>query len=152
MQDIYQLPKKVKFIMELQLGIIDQFYPRKGFIGGRIGYAKEEVFKWLLIKKLTNWGYRTIAELAHLSAQTLCRRDEQFRVRGIYEKFFQYLVKQAVKTGLIKGKKVALDGSFVATYSGKEVTRGIEAFTKNAYLALICYALNKLFLVGVGSF
>ncbi len=46
------LPKKVKFIMELQLPIIDQLFPRKGFVGGRIGYPKEEVFKWLLVKKV----------------------------------------------------------------------------------------------------
>lgn len=105
--------------MELKLGIIEELYPRKGFVGGRIGYAKERIFKWLLIKKLTNWGYRTVAEIAHIGAQTLCRRDQQFRVRGIYEKLFAHLVKQAVKRGLISGKKVALDGSFVAIAPAK---------------------------------
>lgn len=39
--------------MELQLPIIEKLYPRKGFIGGRIGYSKELVFKWLLVKRLT---------------------------------------------------------------------------------------------------
>jgi len=120
MQDIYQLPNKVKFIMELKFGIIDQLYPRKVFIGGRVGYSKERIFKWLLIKKVTNWGYRTIAEIAHISTQTLCRRDHQFRVRGVYEKVFQHLVKSALKQGFIKGKKVAMDGSFVATFSKQE--------------------------------
>jgi len=110
MRSIYQLPKKVKFVIELQFQLIDTLYPRKGFIGGRIGYSKEIIFKWLLVKKLTNWGYRTVAELARISAQTLCRRDEQFRTHGVYEKIFQYLVKQAVKAGLITGKSVAMDG------------------------------------------
>ncbi len=32
---------------------------------------------------------------------------------------------------------------------GKESTRGIEAFTKNAYLFLISYCLKKFYLIGV---
>jgi len=120
MNGIYQLPKKVKFVMELQLNIIDQLYPRKGFIGGRIGYAKELVFKWLLVKKLTNWSYRTVSELSGVPHSTFVRRNQQFYGHRVYEKFLLQLIKQAVKIGLIKGKKVALDGSFVSTYSGKE--------------------------------
>lgn len=120
MNGIYQLPKKVKFVMELQLGIIDQLYPRKGFIGGRIGYAKDLVFKWLLVKKLTNWSYRIISELSGISHSSLLRRHHQFYHHNVYEKFLLQLVKQAVMVGLITGKKVAMDGSFVPTYSGKE--------------------------------
>ena len=120
MQDIYQLPQKVKFIMELKIGIIEKLYPREGFIGGRIGYSKEVIFKWLLVKKLTNWGYRTIAEISGISHPTLVRRNQQFQTHTVYERFFQRLVKKAVDTGLIHGKKVAMDGSFVQTYSRKE--------------------------------
>lgn len=114
------LPKKVKFIMELQLGIIDKLYPRKEFIGGRIGYPKEVIFKWLLVKKVTNWDYRSVAEVSGISHQTLVRRNQQFEEKDIYQKFFQYLVKQAVSKGLIKGEKVAIDSSFVKSYSSKE--------------------------------
>lgn len=120
MLGIYQLPKKVKFVMELKLGIIDQLYPRKEFIGGRIGYSKEVVFKWLLVKKLTNWSYRTISELSGVPHSTFVRRNQQFYQKNVYQFFFKSLVKQALKAGLIKGKKVAMDGSFVKTYSGKE--------------------------------
>jgi len=35
---------------------------------------------------------------------------------------------------------------------GKEYTRGIEAFTRNAYLSLISYCLNKFYTVGIRSF
>jgi hypothetical protein len=35
---------------------------------------------------------------------------------------------------------------------GKELTRGIEAFTRNVYLTLISYCLNKFYLVGIRSF
>lgn len=114
------LPKKVKFIMELQLGIIDKFFPRKGFVGGRIGYPKELILKWLLVKKVTNWDYRSVAEVSGISHQTLVRRNQQFEEKNIYQKFFQYLVKQAVRKGLITGEKVAIDSSFVKTYSHKE--------------------------------
>lgn len=120
MKDISRFPKKVQFILDCSFPLIDQLYPRKGFVGGRIGYPKELVLKWLLVKRATNWAYRTIAELAHISAATLQRRERQFHRHHVYEALFQTLVTRAVKIGLIKGKKVAMDGSFVATYSGKE--------------------------------
>jgi hypothetical protein len=45
----------------------------------------------------------------------------------VYQKIFVSLVKQAWKQGLIKGKFVALDSSFVKTFSGK-VELGSEGF------------------------
>ena len=106
--------------MELQFKIINQLYPRKGFIGGRIGYAKDEVFKWLLVKKVTNWDYRSLAQISGISHPTLIRRNYQFTTKDVYQKFFQHLVKQAIKAGLIAGEKVAIDSSFVKTYSQKQ--------------------------------
>lgn len=120
MKVLNHLPKKVKFIMELQFPIINDFYPRKGFIGGRIGYAKDVIFKWLLVKKVTNWDYRSVAYVSGISYQTLARRNTQFNKHNVYQKFFQYLVRKAVKVGLIKGEKVAIDSSFVKTYSQKQ--------------------------------
>lgn len=104
------LPKKVKFMMELSFPLINKLYPRKPFIGGRVGFPKELVFKWLLVKKITNWDYRSVA----------VRRNKQFERKEIYQKLFGYLVKEAVKIGLINGEKVAIDSSFVKTYSGEE--------------------------------
>lgn len=120
MVNLNHLPKKVKFIMELQLPIINKLFPRKGFVGGRIGYSKELVFKWLLIKKITNWDYRSLSEIAGISFQTLNRRNKQFQEKNIYQNFFLHLVKKAVSLRLIKGEKVAIDSSFVKTYSNKE--------------------------------
>lgn len=120
MVTLNHLPKKVKFIMELQIPIINKLYPRKGFVGGRIGYSKEELFKWLLIKKVTNWDYRAVGELAKMSHSTLVRWNNIFHSKEIYQKFFLYLVKKAISLGLIEGEKVAIDSSFVKTYSGKE--------------------------------
>lgn len=120
MNNLKHLPKKVKWVLELSFPLINKLYPREGFIGGRIGYPKDLIFKWLLVKKVTNWDYRTIEDLAKISHQTFIRRNQQFERRNIYQKFFQHLVKQAVTAGLINGEKVAMDSSFVETYSGKE--------------------------------
>lgn len=106
--------------MELSFPLINQLFPRKGFIGGRIGYSKEEIFKWLLVKKVTNWDYRSIAQISNISHPTLVRRNRQFEARNVYRSFFLHLVKKAAALRLIKGEKVAIDSSFVKTYSNKE--------------------------------
>jgi len=120
MKVIEHLPKKVKFIMGLSFPLINKIFPRKGFVGGRIGYSKEEIFKWLLVKKVTNWDYRSIAQISNISHPTLVRRNQQFEARNVYQNFFLHLVKKAVSLRLIKGEKVAIDSSFVKTYSSKE--------------------------------
>ncbi|MBI3384959.1 transposase [Candidatus Gottesmanbacteria bacterium] len=135
------LPKKVKWVLELSFPLINKLYPRETFIGGRIGYSKEEIFKWLLVKRVTNWDYRTIEDLSKISHQTFIRRNQQFEKRFIYQKFFQHLVKQAVKTGLIQGEKVAMDSSFVKTYSGKEE---IGSLGFNGYKKAFGFKLHAL--------
>lgn len=120
MKHISHLPKKVKLLLELEYPLIEKFYPRKGFIGGRIGYAKALIFKWLLVKKVTNWSYRTITELSGISHQTFVRRNQDFLIHQVYQQFFQHLVTRAVHAGFIKGIKVALDSSFIPTYSSKQ--------------------------------
>ncbi|MBI5614118.1 transposase [Candidatus Gottesmanbacteria bacterium] len=119
MKYISRFPTKVKLLLELEYPLIDQLLPRKGFIGGRIGYSKPLVFKWLLVKKVTNWAYRTITELSGISHQTFVRRNQDFLAHQVYQQFFQHLVKTAVNHGFIRGVKVALDSSFVSTYSSK---------------------------------
>ena len=133
MKHISHFPSKVKLLLELEYPLIDQLLPRKGFIGGRIGYPKPLVFKWLLVKKVTNWAYRTITELSGISHQTFVRRNQDFLRGQVYQKFFQELVRRAVKTGFIKGIKVALDSSFIPTYSTKREigSEGWNGFKKN---------------------
>lgn len=120
MKNVPGFPKKVKLLLELQFPLIEKLLPRKGFIGGRIGYDKGLIFKWLLVKKVTNWSYRTMTELSHISHQTFVRRNQHFLDHHVYQKFFQYLVKRAVTRRLIRGIKVALDSSFISTYSSKQ--------------------------------
>lgn len=115
-------PKKVQFLLGLDFPLIDQLMPRKPFIGGRIGYPKQEIFFWLLIKKTLGLDYRTVSEMAGVSHTTLIRANERFSKACVYQKFLTYLVKEAYKRGLIQGTKIALDSSFVKTYSRKEET------------------------------
>lgn len=145
MFNLKHLPKKVKWILELSFPLINKLYPRETFIGGRIGYPKDLVFKWLLVKKVTNWDYRSLEELSRISHQTFIRRNQQFEKRNIYRKFFQYLVKQAVKTGLIDGEKVAMDSSFVKTYSQHEEigSMGFNGYKKAFGFKLHCLIDTK---------
>ncbi len=125
-----KLPQKVQFVAEFSFPLVKQLCQKSAvelFVGGRKGYDKEYLFVWLLIKKITNWDYRTITSMADISHPTLIRANNLFILKGVYQKVFVSLVKQAWKQGLIKGKYVALDSSFVQTFSKKEEL-GSEGF------------------------
>jgi len=117
-----QMPQKVQYLLQFSFPQVKKLCQKsfsEQFVGGRPGYDKEVLFGWLLIKKVTNWDYRTIASMAGFSHPTLIRANDFFLKRGIYDKVFVSLVKKAYKTGLIKGKYVAMDSSFVHTFSSK---------------------------------
>jgi hypothetical protein len=116
-------PKKVQYLLSFsfpQVRILCEKTASERFIGGRPGYDREFVFLLLLIKKVTNWSFRTVAEMGGISHSTLVRVNDVFLKKGIYEKLFVHLVKQAYRQGLIKGKYVAMDSSFVKTFSKRE--------------------------------
>lgn len=122
MKLVPQLPKKVQYLTSFSFPLIKklcQRSPIEQFVGGRNGYDKEFLFIWLLIKKVTNWDYRTIAGMAGVSHPTLIRANELFLEKQIYEKVIVSLIKSAYQKGLIKGKYVAMDSSFVHTFSKK---------------------------------
>lgn len=58
--------------------------------------------------------------MAGMSHPTLIRANQLFISKGIYQKLFVYLVKLTYREGVIKGKYVALESSFVKTFSGKK--------------------------------
>ena len=115
-----KFPKKVQFLVDLEFPLIDTLVVRKPFIGGRIGYSKQELFFWLLVKKVMGFDYRLVADMAGVSHSTLVRANDKFSRLRVYQTFLIHLVKKAYKAGLIKGQKVAMDASFVKTYSGKK--------------------------------
>jgi transposase len=117
------LPSKVQFLEGFSFPIIKILTKKnsvEAFLGGRPGYDKELLFFWLLVRKITNWDYRTISSMAGVSHPTLIRANNLFISKGVYQKVFTHLVKMAYKEGLIKGEFVAMDSSFVKTFSGKQ--------------------------------
>lgn len=125
-----KLPEKVQFVANFSFPLVSELTKKSSvevFLGGRPGYDKELLFVWLLIKKITNWDFRTIASMAGMSHPTLIRANNLFISKGIYQKVFVSLVKSAWKQGLIKGRFVAMDSSFVKTFSKKQEL-GSEGF------------------------
>ncbi len=117
-----KLPRKVQFVLDFSFPLIShlcQKTHKELFVGGRKGYDKQVLFSWLLVKKMTNWDYRTVASMAGVSHPTLMRANDLFLKKGVYEKVFSTLVKQAYKKKLFTGETVAMDSSFVHTFSKK---------------------------------
>lgn len=115
-----QMPEKVQYLLNFSFPIVTKLCKKttsEQFVGGRKGYDKETLFGWLLIKKVTNWDYRTIASMAGVSHPTLIRANDLFLQKHLYETVMISLVKQAYKEGLVKGTYVAMDSSFVHTFS-----------------------------------
>ncbi|GAC1414660.1 MAG: hypothetical protein NVS1B13_24350 [Flavisolibacter sp.] len=118
-----KMPGKVKYLASFSYPLVKKLCKKTTveiFVGGRPGIDKEVLFFWLLVKRVTNWSYRDIASMAGVSHPTLIRANDLFLRKGVYEKVFLDLVKNAHKIGLIKGKFVAMDSSFVKTFSKKE--------------------------------
>src|SRR5260221_9766820 len=115
-----QMPQKVQYLLQFSFPLVKKLCEKslsERFIGGRKGYDKETLFGWLLIKKVTNCDYRTIASMASVSHPTLIRANDLFLKKHLYEKVMVSLVKRAYKKGLIRGEYVAMDSSFVHTFS-----------------------------------
>jgi hypothetical protein len=114
------MPQKVQYLLQFSFPLVSKLTKKstlEKFVGGRSGYDKETLFGWLLIKKVTNWDYRTIASMAGISHPTLIRANDLFLKKQIYEKVIVWLIKLAWKKGLITGNYVAMDSSFVHTFS-----------------------------------
>lgn len=122
MNFVPHMPGKVQYLLQFSFPLVAKLCEKsvsEKFVGGRNGYDKEILFGWLLIKKVTNWDYRTIASMAGVSHPTLIRANEYFLKKHVYEKILVAIIKQAYEKGLIKGKYVAMDSSFVHTFSKK---------------------------------
>lgn len=118
-----KLPKKVQYLLSFSFPLVRklcQKTPTEQFIGGRKGYDKELLFLLLLIRKVTNWSYRTVSEMGNISHSTLVRANRFFLEKKIYERVFIHLIKRAYRKGLIPGRFIAMDASFVGTFSKKE--------------------------------
>ncbi len=130
-----QMPEKVQYLLQFSFPEIKKMCQKtlaEQFVGGRPGYDKETLFSWLLVKKVTNWDYRTIASMAGVSHPTLIRANDFFLKKKIYEKMLVSFVKKAYKQGLLHGRYIAMDSSFVHTFSkhGELGSEGWNDFKK----------------------
>lgn len=130
---VSQLPQKAQYLLQSRFPLVNELCERsvcERFVGGANGYDKETLFRWLLVKKVLNWDYRTIASMAGVSHPTLIRANELFLKKHVYEKVFTDLVKQGYKKNFIHGKFVAMDSSFIHTFSkrGEEGSEGWNEF------------------------
>lgn len=137
MKFVPQMPHKVQFVLDSTYPLVRKLCrktPKETFIGGRKGYDKELLFTLLLVKKVTNWDYRTIGQMGGVSHSTLVRANDFFLKKGIYDKIFSGLVKAAYKRKLLTAETVAMDSSFVHTFSkrGEMGSEGWNGF-KEAY-------------------
>jgi hypothetical protein len=117
------MPEKVQYLLNFSFPEVKKLCEKtesEKYVGGRPGYDKEMLFMWLLVKKVTNWDYRTIASMAGVSHPTLIRANELFLRKKVYARLFTRLVRRANRKGMIPGKYVAMDSSFVHTFSQKE--------------------------------
>ena len=118
-----KFPKKVQFLLKTRFPYIQKLCkktPSEQFVGGRPGYNRELLFVLLLIKKVTNWSFRDVADMGGVSHSTLVRANDFFLKRGVYEKYVAHMIRLAYKKGMIPGKYVAMDSSFVKTFSKRE--------------------------------
>lgn len=156
-----KFPKKVQYLLSFSYPYVQSFCQKSKtelFLGGRPGYDRTFIFTLLLMKKVTNWSFRTTGEMAGVSHSTLVRANSFFLQKHIYEKIFIHLVKEAYRNGLIKGKYVAMDSSFVKTFSKKQ-ENGSEGYNghKKAFgfkLHLLVDAQTKFpiaLIIGNGS-
>jgi len=144
---VSQMPEKVQYLLRFSSPLVTKLCDKtlsEQFVGGRPGYDKEVLFGWLLIKKVTNWDYRTIASMAGVSHPTLMRANKLFLEKHVYERILTDLVKKAYRKGLIHGRFVAMDSSFVHTFSkhgepGSEGWNGFkEGFGFKLHLLIDC--------------
>lgn len=118
-----KVPRKVQFLCNFSFPLVTKLTQKRASelsLGGRPGIDKEFLFSWLLVKKIMHWDYRTVGDMAGVSHPTLIRANELFLTKKIYHKLFVHLVKRAYRSRLIKGIHVALDSSFVPTFSGRQ--------------------------------
>lgn len=130
-----QMPQRVQYLLQFSFPEVKKMCQKtlaEQFVGGRPGYDKETLFGWLLVKKVTNWDYRTIASMAGVSHPTLIRANNFFLKKKIYEKILVSFVKKAYKQGLLHGRYIAMDSSFVHTFSkhGELGSEGWNDFKK----------------------
>lgn len=115
MKRIPKLFKKLQFLEDIEIHWVNVLGKRHRV--GRIGYGKSELFVYLILQQLSGCSDRDLEEVSGINHSTFVKARKRFFEQGIYEKFFVHLVRLGIGEGVIKAEKIAMDSSFVETYS-----------------------------------
>lgn len=139
-----QIPKKVQFIFDFSFPLVRKLCRKtfsEQFVGGRKGYDKGYDDG-----DLVDWVVKMLSVKAGIPIKKH-KRGKNYSWIGSWRNFQRKAKGRSIKKS-IYNKRTAIERTFSMLkrvyHLGKEETRGILAFAKNVYLALICYML-KLF-------
>jgi len=118
MRILTRCPKRVKYLLGFSSPFLTRLVRKKKF--GRHGYDYTLIFKYLLIKQACNLTYRDLEETTGIHNSTFVKARTIFVQKQVFLKFFRHLVKTLVARGLLTAEYVAIDGSFVETYSKRK--------------------------------
>ena len=118
MRILTRCPKRVKYLLGFSSPFLTRLVRKKKF--GRHGYDYTLIFKYLLIKQACNLTYRDLAEATGIHNSTFVKVRAIFAQKQVFLKFFRHLVKTLIRRGLLTAEYVAVDGSFVRTYSKRK--------------------------------
>ncbi len=118
MRILTRCPDRVKYILNFSSPFLKRLVRKKKY--GRHGYDWTLVFKYLLIKQACNLTYRDLEATTGIHYSTLIKARKTLNGKGVFLKFFRHLVKELIVRGAVSCEYVAIDGSFVQTYSGKQ--------------------------------
>lgn len=118
MRILTRCPTRVKYLLKFSSPFLTRLVRKKKF--GRHGYDYTLVFKYLLIKQACSLTYRDLEEATDIHNSTFVKARRIFAQKQVFLKFFRHLVKTLVAKGLLTAEYVAVDGSFVETYSRRK--------------------------------
>lgn len=118
MRILTRCPRRVQYLLKFSSPFLSRLVRKKKF--GRHGHDYTLIFKYLLIKQACNLTYRDLQEATGIHNSTFVKARAMFAQKQVFLKFFRHLLKTLVKRGLLNAEYVAIDGSFVQTYSKRK--------------------------------
>lgn len=110
-------PERVQYLLRFSSPYLKRLLRKKKF--GRHGYDWQQLFQYLLIKQACNLTYRDLEAATGIHASTFVKARQEFARRDAFRKFFKHVVIHLIQTQQLPCRAVAVDGSFVKTYSGR---------------------------------
>lgn len=118
MRILTRCPKRVKYLLKFSSPFLTRLVRKKKF--GRHGYDWTLIFKYFLVKQACSLTYRDLEEATGIHNSTFVKARRIFAQKQVFLKFFRHLVKTLVTRGLLSAEYLAIDGSFVETYSKRK--------------------------------